>query len=290
MTDLLYTTTMQARTATNKSGFDRNSTNRLGHVTNAYVPAGILNSTTNTASRIVRLFLDTSGTNQVTFKTNRKEDFRGKWLRVGDDWLDLDLDATGVGDQEKDYPISSEDNWSTTAWTAGQYLPVGIYDGPPDSGSTLNLPQPVMLWSAEMTVGNSGDNWGWSNASPDIGEIYRPGTTTTDRSVDADGGGRDLAHVYYVTTSGSEGLSIRAGSADNARRISGLWWRFRTPDKGDFVTQVTGSTAAMTIATQPDDPEWAANDVVTIEIWDNHPEIIVSPDGQVGQPGEVWAF
>ena len=294
MADLLYRTTLRAATATNKSGFDRDGSNRLGHMTVARIPAGILNSTTNTTSRIVRLFLDTSGASDVlTIKVNRKEDFRGTWLRVGaDDWLDLgsELDATGTGQQEVDLELDDLDHWDTTAWTAGQYLPVGVYDGEPDSGSTLNLPQPQHLWTAEMTVGNSGDNWGWSRSSPDIGQIYQPGTTTEDRSVDVDDGGQNLQHVYYVTTSGSEGLSVQAGSADNARRLSGLWWRFITPGQASFVTQVTGSTAAMTVATQPDDPEWAANDVVTVEIWDNHPEIIVSPDGQVGQPGAVWAF
>ena len=108
--------------------------------------------------------------------------------------------------------------------------------------------------------------------------------------MDTDDGGQNLQHVYYVTTSGSEGLQIQAGSADNARRLNGLWWRFITPGQAPFVTQVTGSTAAMTIATQPDDPSWAANDVVTVEIWDQHPEIIVSPNGYASHPGETWAL
>ena len=61
MADLLFSTTMRTATATNKSGFDRDGSNRLGHMTVARIPAGILNDTTSTTSRIVRLFLDTSG-------------------------------------------------------------------------------------------------------------------------------------------------------------------------------------------------------------------------------------
>ena len=257
MSKLLYRTTMQARTATDKSGFDRDGSNRLGHLTVARVPAGILNDTSGTKSRIVRLFLDTSGASDVlTVKVNRKEDFRGKWIRVGDDMLDLgsELDDTGTGSQEVDIDISDHDRWSTDAWTAGQYLPVGIYDGEPDSGSTLHLPQPQMLWTAEITVGTSGNRHGWSRSSPDIGQIYQPGTTTEDRSVDVDDGGQNLQHVWYDDTSGSEELSIQAGSADNARRLSGLWWRFRSGGTIFGTTQVTGSTASMTVATEPGRP------------------------------------
>ena len=91
----------------------------------------------------------------LTIKVNRKQDFRGTWLRVGDaDWLDLgsELDATGDGQQEVDLELDDLDHWDTDAWAANLYLPVGVYDGEPDSGSTLYRRQPVKLWTAEMTV------------------------------------------------------------------------------------------------------------------------------------------
>ena len=288
---LLYAAAMRVGTATDQTGFSRHSGAIVGFMPVARIPAGELNSGTTATSRIIRLLLDTSTAtdHQLLLRVNRRQDFDGRWLRIGDDWFEIDFDGdSGAG--EITPSLDDLPNWSTSAWTAGDYLPVGIYDSDPRAAGVLPHPKPTMLWSATMTVGESGDNNGWRQ-SPAQGTLVDADGDAT-RAVTVDDGAQNLNWVYYTDTSGSEALHIEMSGASQAARIGGLWFAFRGSDDGLIATSVTAvsADATLTIDTQPDDPGWATDDVIGVELWDQHPETLITPDGIAVQPGQRYFF
>ena len=244
---LLFSTTLWVGTqSTDQTGFDRDSGANTGRLTvDDWRVLG-----TNQATRVIRLFLDESAST-LTMRVNRRQDVRGKWLRVGDDWLHMDDFATGSGPETVTFQLNTMNpHWTTKRWADEAYLTVAVYDDDPSKNATLPRRQPELLWEATMTVGTSGDNHGWRNTSPNFGSL-EDAEGDDDRSIDTPDGAQNLNWVYYTDTTNSEALHIEAGSADNAARLNGLWFAFRGSKNGLFATKVTSvsNDPTLTIAT-----------------------------------------
>ena len=283
---LLFSTTLWVGTqATDQTGFDRDSGANTGRLTvDDWTVLG-----TSQATRVIRLFLDESAST-LTMRVNRRQDVKGKWLKVGDDWLHMDDFATGTGAETVTFQLNTMNpHWTTKRWADEAYLTVGVWDSDPAHAPHLLRRPPERLWSATMTVGTSGDNHGWRNTGPNYGAL-EDADGDDDRSVDTPDGGQNLNWIYYTDTSGSEALHIEAGSAANASRLNGLWFAFRGSKNGLFATRVTSVTndATLTVVTQPDDPEWEDDDEIEVSVWDEHPEALITPDGIAVQPGSRY--
>ena len=274
----LFTATMLVghHSTQDYSGFDRNSGARWGRLTPSDFAedGGDLNDD-DMDSRIVTLFLDESE-RRLYVRVNRRQDFRGRWIRVGDDWLEMHTRnaqgrgfTTGDGSETASFDITADAGWDDThyVWTELNILPVGVYPRVPTSGDVLPT-TPNLLSTSTMTVANVGNEFGFKDdpggygalANRDITPFARDGEITIDE-------------VSYDT--GANELTFVMDSTADATRVNGMWLAVR-PDADspyDLAVQVqAGSNNTLTIVgSQPPDPSWTVGATRLVELWDRDP-------------------
>ena len=271
----LWTATMLVGThaTQDRKGFDRNSGARWGRLTtDDFAPAGALNSTTNQDSRIISLFLDQSE-DALYLRVNRKQDFRGKWIRVGPDWLEMHPESgghgftSGDGAETASYDITAAAGWRDAIdnWTELTILPVGVYDRQPDGVLPTT---PNLLATLTMTVGNVGNEHGYKDDPGGYGAISGGG----DFTALARDGEITLEELSFDT--GTNTLTFDMENSGDATRVNGLWLAVR-PDATsayNLAVQVDAGTSASLAFVNPQpttDPGWTGTQLV--EFWDRDP-------------------
>ena len=256
-----------------RSGFDRNSGARWGRLTPSdFADGGGDLNDDNADSRIVSLFLDESES-ALYVRTNRAQDLRGRWIRVGDDWLEMHAQSGGhgftsaSGSQTASFDITNAAGWrdAINVWTELSIHPVGIYDRQPTSGDVLPT-VPNLLSTSTMTVGNVGNEHGYKRdpggygalASDDITLLARDGEVTVEE-------------ISYDT--GTNALTFIMDSGADATRMNGLWLAVRPDADSPYNLAVqldAGTTDTLGIVgSQPSDPGWTGTQIV--EFWDRDP-------------------
>ena len=265
-----------------QTGFNRDtnlwSGTRFGRLMPDRAPAGVLNSHPTSPTRIIVLGLDQSQ-DDLYIRTNRPADLHGKWIRVGEDWLQMnEFSATSTSSATEEESITDADGVTTWRdaidnWTPGTALAVGIYDRAPGTGDVLPTDPQQVGASLDIEVGNAGTEWGYNADSPTHG-------TMSERDLDLglpDGEVTFDRISWERPLSGTGTLSIKMDSANDARFMHYLWLTIRDDgsDTYDIAVQLAwagGNNTNLTPVTVPTtDPGWADGDDIVVEVWDRDP-------------------
>ena len=278
----LFTSTMivgEHPTATqDQTGFTRDGSQslRYGRLHPDRAAAGVLNDTDNQLTRIVALYLDESE-NNLYIRTNRPRDLHDKWIRVGDDWLQMtQFSATSTSTTTVSQDITAAATWRDTinVWTELNVFPVGIYDRAPSSADILPTEPQQIGASLDIEVGNAGEQFGYSADSPTHG-------TMSERDLDT--GNPDGEVTFDIIswqrpTGGTLGtIDVKMDNANDARWMNGLWLTTRDDGAEDYnlaiqLTWAGGNNTHLTPVTAPTvDPGWADGEDIVVEVWDRDP-------------------
>ena len=286
---VLWATTMMAGDRGTQGSQDQTGFNKDGTITTHYgrlsvdrAEAGVLNDSTNAndRSRLIRLYIDESD-KLLYMRTNRVQDFRDRWIRVGDDWLEMHpVNAqnhgwpTGTGSGNATFRIEDAAGWDDNRVVLTEYsmYPVGIYDRAPTLADVLPT-DPIKIDEVSFTAGNAGQHYGYNVSTG----IPTHGTPTggldfdvpyqTEVTLDRMTWERDL-----TGTGGT--LHVAMDTSADAVLVDGLWMAVKNA-AGDTTLVVrlqAGTGAGLDFFTDwAENPGWDDGDVLTVEFWDRDP-------------------
>ena len=214
----LYTGKMVTGASSTYSGFNRHSSpgTHFGQI-DEQRPTGLNTADATDDTRIIAMYLNSSGNGSLFVRTNRQANLEGKWLEVGDQYVQM----TGFSSGSATIDLDGLTTWTGDAWTVGTFLTWAVYDREPTGSAALATPTSERLGTLDMTIATDGQERGFLYAS---GAFTFGLTDPTSREVSVPDGDIPLNKVVYDTSGGGE-WDIRASSTAGAVDLKELWFR-----------------------------------------------------------------
>ena len=275
----LYTGKMVTGASSTYSGFNRHSSpgTHFGQI-DQQRPTGLNTADATDDTRIIAMYLNSTGNGSLFVRTNKQSNLEGKWLEVGDQYVQM----TGFSSGSATIDLDGSTTWTGDAWVVGSFLSWAVYDREPAGAAALATPASERLGALDMTIATDGQERGFLYAS---GAFTFGLTDPTSREVSVPDGDIPLNKVVYDTSGGGE-WDIRASSTAGAVDLKELWFRvvhqvgsgtLTEVAKGRIVSnsasQVTFSTVLGEVPSAPDPlTTWNGNTTDwRIEFWLGEP-------------------